>query len=96
MAQANLDLARAEATAAAAPPDAIAIARICDRAEELRRKLWRDQIARDMAKAAEMAWEVIHVQEIDLDILEGESQLPTQNAQLIRSNPMPPATMKWK
>jgi hypothetical protein len=42
------------------------------KAETMRRQLWRDQIARDMAKAQAIAWEAIHVMEIDLDVLEGD------------------------
>ena len=71
-AAARLQLAQIIATATAAPPDATRTFQVCDKPEQMLRQLWRDQIARDMGKAAELAWEVIHVQEIDLDILEGD------------------------
>jgi biotin carboxyl carrier protein len=69
---AELELARSLATRAAAPPSVEEIDRVCLKAETMRRQLWRDQIARDMAKAQAIAWEAIHVMEIDLDILEGD------------------------
>jgi len=72
MAEANLALARTEATRVAAPPSATEVSRVCQHAEDLLRQLWRNQIARDMSKAAELAWEIIHIQEIDLDIMEGD------------------------
>jgi membrane-bound metal-dependent hydrolase YbcI (DUF457 family) len=69
---AELELARSLATRAAAAPSVEEIDRVCMKAETMRRQLWRDQIARDMAKAQAIAWEAIHVMEIDLDVLEGD------------------------
>jgi hypothetical protein len=63
------------------------VAQVCERTELLLRQLWRDQIARDMAKAAEMAWEVIHVQEIDLDILEGDIATAAAECEAIKQKP---------
>ena len=84
-AAAHLHLAQLIATATAAPPDATRIFQVCDKPEQMLRQLWRDQIARDMGKAAEMAWEVIHVQEIDLDILEGTSPPPKPSATALKT-----------
>jgi endonuclease YncB( thermonuclease family) len=54
---AELKMARAQATLAAAPPDATAIARVCDavpemqsRLEAMRNGLWSDQLKRDAAR----------------------------------------------
>ncbi len=68
----NLERARVVASITAAPPNATRIYEVCDKPEKMLRQLWRDQIARDMAKAMEFGWEAIHVMEIDLDILEGD------------------------
>ena len=86
-AEAELSLARAQATRAARPPSADDIEAVCNRAETLRRQLWRDQIARDMAKAQEIAWEAIHVLEIDLDILEGDIAAADARCAAVQTQP---------
>ena len=86
-AEAALQLAQTEATRAARPPSATEMAQVCDRAEQLRRRLWRDQIARDMSKAMELAWEAIHVQEIDLDILEGDIAAADVECEAVKAQP---------
>ena len=90
---ADLKVARAQATIAAAPPSAEAIARVCDqvailqsRLETMKNQLWADQLRRDAAKikaqesGANIPWEQIGA--IEADLFDQERRIAEQ-AQLI-------------
>ena len=88
---ADLELARAEATRAFAPPAPDEIAAVCGRLEQLRNQLWQDQLERDALKVRANSGGISHlqIQAVEAGLMEQERQIAEQEARChaIRTRP---------